>query len=279
MHLVYTDTSLQAGWRQTVDSAPLPWTEAPSFCRLHGFDLKMIQADFMHTFHLGCARDLIGSCIKLMTRKRGIFSGATISKRLNQLFTGCKLWARQHGKQVGIKRLRQKSLQWSEYPEFKGKAADAAVFLPYLLSELQDNPIDGPYSGLLGVLWAAEQLSHCIMSSGIFLSLEEKSTIETVGRLFLDGYGVLASIAVQRREKYFKMRPKFHVLQHMIEDDRPSRRGPGWDHTFMDEDHVKACIRMLSKVSHRTAEKNLLLRNCIQVKQTVLRALQGVKSP
>ena len=275
--LVYTDVGPTAGWRETIDVLD-PWVAPPPFTRLHGFCKEMIQIDWMHTFHLGIAQDIIGSAIKILCKKRGVFSGQTIALRLNQLFLEIKEWARLRGKQIALKRLRKRTLSWGKgCPVFKSKAADSAIFLQYLSHKLQSNPppLEEPYAGLIGAVWCADALASCVMHAGTFLTIEEKRQVTILGATFLTTYASLAYEAVSRQEYLFKMRPKLHYFQHMIESARPSRRSPGWDHCFVFEDHIKQCIRMLRKVSHRTAERQLLRRNALAVKQHKLKRLLG----
>ena len=111
------------------------------------------------------------------------------------------------------------------------------------------------------------------MRADTFLTADEKHHTTVVANVFLTTYAGLASEAVERGEYYFKTRPKFHYLQHMLEDDRPSLRSPAWDHCFIFEDHIKHCIRMLRKVSHRTAERQLLRRNAKAVRHHTLKLL------
>ena len=273
--LVYTDVTESAGWRETIGVLD-PWVFPSAFCKLRGFDQKMVQIDFMHTFQLGVCQDLIGSIIKILCRTRGMFPGHTIALRLNQLFAEIKAWARENGQQISLKRLRKNTLSWSKgCPVFKSKAADSTVFLRFLSEKLQREPPPpgSPYPGLVAVAWAADQLSGCLMRADTFLTADEKHHTTVVANVFLTTYAGLASEAVERGEYYFKMRPKFHYLQHMLEDDRPSLRSPAWDHCFIFEDHIKHCIRMLRKVSHRTAERQLLRRNAEAVRHHTLKLL------
>ena len=231
----------------------------------------------MHTFHLGVAQDLLGSTIKLMVKTKALYPGPTISKRLRHLFLEAKQWAKTNGKQLALKRLRKETLRWSQgCPVLKTKAADSSVFLPFLCEKLEQvaHWWQSPYRGLLAAVWSANQLATCLMGAGVFLTPEEKQNVDVIGSLFLKTYARLAREARDKGEFHFRMRPKFHHLQHMLEDTRPSCRNPGWDNTFMDEDHVRYCVRMLRKVSHVTAEKHLLQRNAIQVKQYLLRACE-----
>ncbi|CAE7269334.1 unnamed protein product [Symbiodinium microadriaticum] len=269
--MLYTDCSADAPWTATEYSEQEPWVDRPAFASIDGFDLQMVQVDWMHTWSLGVARDVLGSAIKLMCKDKSIYGGPTIAKRLNQLFKDLKIYAKVHGQTVAMKRLRKNTLRWSGgCPELHCKAADASTFMSFVRMKLQETPLEGAYRGLLGMVWAADELGRSALSSGVFLTMEQQRHIRVVGDVFLSSYCALATIACDRGEYYFKLRPKFHHLVHMVRDKRPSRRSPGWDNCYMDEDHVKHCLRILRKVSHRTAEKSLLQRNAVQVKQTML---------
>lgn len=272
--MLYTDINVDAFWTTTEYSND-PWLDRPAFAFIDGFDLRMVQVDWMHTWSLGVARDVLGSAIKLMCRDNSIYGGSTIPKRLNELFRDLKIYAKANGKVVAMKRLRKSSLHWSRgCPELHCKAADAATFMSFVLMKLEEIPLQGPYTGLLGMVWAADELSRCAMNSGVFLTMEQQRHLRVVGDVFLSSYCALATIACDRGEYYFKLRPKFHHLVHMVRDKRASKRSPGWDNCYMDEDHIKHCVRILRKVSHRTAERSLLQRNAVQVKQAMLECLQ-----
>ncbi|CAE7833162.1 unnamed protein product [Symbiodinium sp. CCMP2592] len=271
--MLYTDINVDAPWT-TTEYSHEPWVDRPAFAFIDGFDLQMVQVDWMHTWSLGVARDILGSAIKLMCRDTSIYGGPTIPKRLNELFKDLKIYAAATGKTVAMKRLRKSSLHWNRgCPELHCKAADASTFMSFVLKKLEESPLPGPYGGLLGMVWAADELSRCAMSSGVFLTMEQQRHLRVVGDVFLSSYCALATIACDRGEYYFKLRPKFHHLIHMLRDKRPSKRSPGWDNCYMDEDHIKHCVRILRKVSHRTAEQSLLKRNAVQAKQALLECL------
>ncbi|CAE7240881.1 unnamed protein product [Symbiodinium sp. CCMP2592] len=157
---------------------------------------------------------------------------------------------------------------------------DINVDAPWTTTEYSHEPwvdrpafafIDGFDLQMVQVDWM--HTSRCAMSSGVFLTMEQQRHLRVVGDVFLSSYCALATIACDRGEYYFKLRPKFHHLIHMLRDKRPSKRSPGWDNCYMDEDHIKHCVRILRKVSHRTAELSLLKRNAVQAKQALLECL------
>ena len=127
--MVYTDTSEHAAWRATAGTS-WPWDETPAFATLPYFTLAMIRIDWMHTFHMGVCRDLLGSALRIMASSRHWFNGRNIEIRLKQIYRAVKKFAKEQNKQISIKRLTKKSLGWGKQcPEFKGSAADSGIFL------------------------------------------------------------------------------------------------------------------------------------------------------
>ena len=132
--MLYTDVNVDAGWTTTEYSTE-PWVVRPSFALIDGFDLRMVQVDWMHTWSLGVARDLLGSAIKLMCKDKSFYAGSSIGKRLKEFYRDLKIYVKATGKTLALKRLRKQTLCWSRgCPELHCKAADAAVILSFLRS-------------------------------------------------------------------------------------------------------------------------------------------------
>ena len=108
------------------------------------------------------------------------------------------------------------------------------------------------------------------MRADTFLAAAEKHHTTVVGSMFLTTDAGLACEAIEAAEYLCKMRPKFHHLQHMLEDDRPSLRSPAWDNCLIFEDLIKPCIKML-------AERHLLRRNAAAVRHHTLKLLLNGK--
>ena len=170
---VYTDVSEAAGWRNTMHhdgNCDLPWTDEPAFAKLHYFQLSMLRIDYMHTWHLGVARDLVGSALKIIATGKHWFSGKNINARLKQILAAAKDFGKQKKHYISIKKLTKNSLGWDECPEFKGSAADTAVFLGCLATVLLAKPPPPPYDGLPGVVWISNYLCEFLFDSGCFLT-------------------------------------------------------------------------------------------------------------
>ena len=271
----YTDCSDTAGWRAT-EGLNSPWSVEPEFAKLQPFCLRMLAVDWMHCWHLGVARDLIGSGIKILASKRDEWYAETsILKRLSKIYQEVKQYARSAGKQISIKHLKKSTVKWRkrDCPELRASASDSGVFLAWLAQKLEAEPPVGPYAGLLGCVWVAHKLCELMMCCDVFWNREEQEQVELLGACFLRSYGQLAFVAHARNEKLFKIRPKYHYIAHLCEDAtrRPSSRAAGWDMCWWDEDYIKYAMRMYRRVNPRTAQEHMLRRNLVQVKECLAR--------
>ena len=86
-----------------------------------------------------------------------------------------------------------------------------------------------------------------------------------LAKIFFNGYLQLAVYAQEAGKLLFKTRPKFHILQHLLEG-HCGKRNPAYDATFMDEDHVRWCLKMFRKCSHKAASINVLKRHLVTLK-------------
>ena len=206
--MIYTDINADAGWAATEfsDGEP-PWLDPPAFATIDGFDLRMVQVDWMHTWSLGVAQDVLGSAIKLMCKGKRFYAGSNIPKRISQFYRDLKIYAAANGKTLSCKRLRKHTLRWENgCPELHVKAADIAVILPFVRAKLEEFPLEGPCTGLLAMVWAADELSGSVMASKTFLTMDQQRHIRTVGDVFLSSYCLLAQEARDRGE-YSKISP------------------------------------------------------------------------
>ena len=235
----------------------------------------MIALDIMHVFHLGVGRDVVGAAIKVLCSKRIYYGGRTISIRLGQLMAECKAFAARHGKYLTFSRLKKSNLQWRQdkCPELRGSAADTAVFLAFLSEKLQNVDVQEPYQGLTACLWTANTFAAHLSNGNFFLEEHEREFLFVVGRAFLASWAQLCYVGFSRSELLFKMRPKFHILVHIIEDlsIRQSGRNPCVDSCWLEEDFVKWALRKYRKVSRRTASHNVLRRSLVQQKDRLQR--------
>ena len=108
--LLFTDTRECAGWKNTL-FASAPWKVLPELMLLRGFGLGFISFDLMHTWHLGCGRDLAASTIKELVKQR-VFVGNSTAERLQRAFTSLDSWARNTKHRLALRKLTKENLYW-----------------------------------------------------------------------------------------------------------------------------------------------------------------------
>ena len=262
--LVYSNVNDNAGWKETI-GVEHPWEVRPKLCDLIGDGLANLQLDMMHLWHLGVLQDLLGTVIKLLARGRHVYSGSTIKKRFVAFNRELRAYCREHKLTLSCKRIRKETICWRRNgcPTLKSKAADAAVILEFCNYKLQVTELPF-YPGLTACVWAAHRFSGCMMNAGMFMSAEERSTTVIAGKFFLRSYMLLAREALHvQNEHYFKIRPKIHYIQHVLERLQQSCRNPTFACNFMDEDWLKYAMGLKRKMAHKTSPHWILKRFCV----------------
>lgn len=152
------------------------------------------------------------------------------------------------------------SLKGGKFTHFIGKAWQCKVVLGFLVDYTESLAVD-PL--LKTVLWAAQNLFGVLSESrthSLFLLPAEIAQVEAVGKVFLEVY-------LRLRVKYkgwciyklFNVRPKLHILTHVISDVVRVRNpvaASGW----MDEDFIKRVMRIARKTHIATTHSSALKR-------------------
>ena len=87
-----------------------------------------------------------------------------------------------------------------------------------------------------------------------------------VGKLMMRLYVRMARNALDRNLKLFRCRPKLHILNHIVEDCRPSRLNPAHLACWMDEDNIKRVMHVKKAVRKRVATQRCLERYKLRLK-------------
>ena len=277
--MLYTNLAPDAAWRQTLHMVE-PWSTTPALAStLRGFSTHMIGADLMHNWHLGVARDVIGSVCMLLLKDKTYYAGSNLAKRFKSMFKELKLFVHEHGFQLRLKKLKRSTFAWKSdsCPELRSTASDAMTFMSYLSQKLCEKPFPGPgFSLLTAMVWHGNQFVKIMGEAELFLKASERVAVYEHGMKFAVSYLQLA-IEAQDRSKYlFKLRPKFHYIVHAIleiKDESMCGRNPFYNATFVDEDMVKRCLQMKRKMSARTACVNALKRVRVTTKEALLKHL------
>lgn len=173
-------------------------------------------------------------------------------------------WSNQHSDlkmpkqwKLTSKRL---SLKGGKFTHFIGKAWQCKVVLGFLVQYTANLDVD-PL--LKTVLWAAQNVFGVLSESrtdSVFLRPSEIEQVKAVGKVFLEVY-------LRLRVKYngwciyklFNVRPKLHLLTHMI-TDMVRVRNPVAASGWMDEDFLKGIMRIARKTHIATTHSSTLKR-------------------
>ena len=179
----------------------------------------------------------------LASQRRGLWPGSSIDARL----------------EVATGRLKS-NLTWEslKYPEITCKGYDTYIVLKWLVEEATMQDCGDDF--LASALWAADSWLRVLSKAEMFLTEAEELHKFHVGNLFLKSYLNLAVRALEGGKKLYRLKPKFHLLYHLVNEKRPSRLNCTLNSTWMDEDAMKKWMRISRMVHKRTAAENVLRR-------------------
>lgn len=257
LSLCLTDVSPQAAWWNTLHSS-VPWNVVPSFAMIHGFKVSMIVPDLLHCWNLGCARDLIGSIMKIILSEQVVFPGTNLKLRLAQATESLKTYAKHHRYPLRLRKFTQSKLRWErrKYPSLAASGYDSFVVGKWLEHVLSGHTQRYPEVSTL--LWASNQGISLLYAAGRFLDCHEKRSLEMLGSIYLTTYMSLARTALEQRVLLWKIRPKFHLLSHVFRS--PRIINPAFYSTWLDEDFLKKAGRTLGLTDTRGSQRRLLQR-------------------
>ena len=236
----------------------------------HFESLRAVQLDMLHIWYLGVLRDLLGTIIKVLCCSRGVYVGSTIRKRLVSFNKELRSWAKSSKLQLSSKRIKRDTVTWrsDNCPTLKLKGADCGMILQFCNYKLQLVGCD-EYPGLVGCTWAASLFSGCLSHAGTFMMAEERETALIAGQFFIHTYLLMANAALAADQLLFKVRPKIHYLQHLLEQLQTCNRKPNFGATWMDEDWVRYAVGLKKKMSHRTSSHYILKRFLVLTKASL----------
>ena len=254
---VFTDISLNSGWRQSYLMSN-PWVVAPSYAGLLGFKLPMIMGDLLHICNLGIARDIAGSALRLLLKDAAVFPGGTIQLRMESATSSLRAFAKAHGFCLRMKRFSKKKIAWKNngYPELIASGSDTHIVCAWLEQTLA--PHAGQFGDICTLLFTLNRIMRLLYSAKMFLDEREKDTVRTLGDIFARTYLGLAWNSVQSHELMWRCRPKMHVFIEMMLCRRAVN--PSVYATWMDEDWLRKISKPLQLTSAKTAQRRILER-------------------
>ena len=185
LHMAFTNT--ECNWKTTMyreDDPPYDPDDPPTLTGLTGWDIRMVHPDILHCWHLGLARDLLGSALVLLIKQRHYFRGRNQGDRLTSASKLLQEFAKTNKLSLRRKKLNKNALNWKsdQYPELKMKGSDIQVVSKWMSSLVEEN--DGGLPELATAIWASNNLLSLITNCpDFFLSVEEYSQQHIVARL------------------------------------------------------------------------------------------------
>ena len=194
--------------------------------------------------------------------------------------------------------------RWLRYPELKAKGYDCAVITSWLARQLEASPCHNPdlatvswikcffslwhvfvFPVSLGELflfchqaiWAIDRVLRLLQGAGMFLQEQEQLEKEVLGELFIKTYVKLAGDALRNGDRLFRVRPKLHMMHHLVIQRRSSMPNPAHWSTWVDEDMIKKIMRIKKGTHKRNACEHSLKRYLMGLPAKLQATLQQMK--
>ena len=235
-----------------------PWKYLPAYATLPGFEISAIAPDLLRVWHLGVGRDVLGSSLAIML-SNGVFGPGSAKNKLMEATNRLRRFASSSGYSLRLKKSTKNKLNWKQrcYPELKSSGYDTFVVHQWVMNELHTFSESLP-ADLLACLWASNHFLSIWTNAGRWLSPAEHANVKEAGKIFMQAYCALAKRAARDQVRLYKVRPKLHLLHHLVRQE--TRKNPHFFSAWMDEDGLKKLMKVLKLTDARSAEKRLLQR-------------------
>ena len=290
--LSWGNLSLSAPWRQTISfSDPndkSPWTQ------IDGFEKKFRLMDLLHLVHLGTLRDLSAAAIVDSLEDGSLSAWFGIppcgpqgyDTVLRAFSTHAHLWCRDNNLELGIGTLsmaslgRPKSFKWPmAILDSRIKAARTRAlfaFITFVMCRIAAGSaaLTSEESQMQAKLravccWSLDTaLSIWNLSDRVKMSKREVEHSVWLSRLHSMTYQWLAARALVQRRLLYKVRPKTHYFQHLLDHVVETHLSPMFLATFGDEDYMhkirNICRACHGATFHRQWAKRYALKRALQ---------------
>ncbi len=102
-------------------------------------------------------------------------------------------------------------------------------------------------------------LTVLLDTAGPVLTVAQARRAQRLGRAYLLSHSELARQSAEQGMKSFKLTPKFHYFDHILED-LSNRENPKWFSCMMDEDYMGRVTRVTGKCHRVSCVRRCLLR-------------------
>jgi len=232
-----------APWRGTLKSHEVylamlraMGVRVPGVFHIRSLRLEGVLGDSMHTIDMGVSAHLCGNVMhEVMEANRGWGSTkadrvATLGDKLKAYYSRTKEKHRIAGK-LTCQRIKKPG----DWPKFLGKAADTRR-LVYFAAELAKEHNSRSEHDMVrqAACDALVRILDVMEAEPRFLSPAARQQLIRLSRAFMAAWAKLSTEALQKGQRAWKMTPKFHLMQHILEHQ--SWINPRFTWAYADED-------------------------------------------
>lgn len=191
----------------------------------------LFKFDIFHVFHLGVAKNFLGSFLALLSVRE---DGGSIDQRFEQLSAKYVTWCVANRKTPHMRRITKEHLNWvstTHYPTGSWHKGDLSTNLMHWVQsrfESESETWDDEMLQLAGQ--AAKSINACLRllyESGAWMDEKDAREAAQLGLQFLRRYARLALLAHQQSRRLWLVMPKHHALHHLlISMLQESEKGP-----------------------------------------------------
>jgi hypothetical protein len=240
--LVWTNGGADAPWRRTlcthesyIADLHRDGRRPASIFAIRTLRLEGVLADVMHTMDLGVTSHVCGNIMHevMETAGWGSTQAARATKLNDHLQAYYKATKEKHRVDGRVTYGRVK--RSGDWPKFLGKAASTRRLVHYALKLAIDFDSGSEHDKLRrGAAEAIVRIYEIFTSEPMFMSPAARSELARLSVAFMGIYSKLATSAMTQHRRAWKMSPKFHLMQHILEHQ--SWMNPRFSWAYADED-------------------------------------------
>ena len=188
-------------------------------------DLPALWAwDLFHTWHLGCGRTFLSSCIAVLASS-ALFEGS-IDTRLSTVSDLFENWCKENHCLPQLRRFTKAKLAWmsnADYPHGTwGKGNDTTIIMKWFLEQCSKfgDKIQNSGDDLLPLAVEAAAAANRFLSGvyrqEVWIAARDASRLANFGLLFLSKHGQCVRQAFRSNRHLFLQMPNLHRFHHTV---------------------------------------------------------------
>ena len=216
-------SGLEPKWRRTVNTQN-PFTNSPPLTRLPGDPTDktaLLGQDFFHGWHLGAAKQFLGSCLVLLQE---IFPGRSVPARFEAMSDDFFSWCKTNKQNPLIRKMTRETVGWpstAEYPCASwSKGSTSTTVCRWFISACTRHAGLIEEGSLLQIAYLAAREIYCFLSksykAAVWIWHTDAVEISSHGFRFLALLGKAARSAFDQGRALFYYTPNCHRLHHLF---------------------------------------------------------------